>query len=68
MSPQKSGGELRNLQNAIGVSPITVCVRSGVSTSTLYKIYNDDPSVRVATRRKVIEALASLEREQGEAG
>lgn len=52
----------RNLR-AIGITEAHICVAGLISTSTLHKVFRDDPTVLPNTYSRVVEAIAKLEGE-----
>lgn len=57
---KRSGRELRGLRSELGVTDAEVLVEARISMSALYKVYRDDPTTRIDTRNRVVEAFDRL--------
>lgn len=54
-----SGKELKALATAARLRPIEICSEAGISTPTLYKVYNDE-KVEDESKKSVIRAIMTL--------
>jgi predicted transcriptional regulator len=53
------GQDLRRMADSAGLGAVEICHEAGISTPTLYKVYNDKHTLK-ATRVKVEAAIKRL--------
>lgn len=62
-----SGAELKKLRQELRLQDVDICSRAMISISTLYKLYNDSPTIRNTTRKRVEEAFDFFRNQQASA-